>query len=192
MGFRLWLQRRRWEREMDAEFRFHLDTQIEHYESQGLGRAAAEQRARAEFGALELAKDECRDARGVTLLADAALDGRYALRRFARDPGFTAVAVLTLALGVGANTAVYSSIDAAFFRPLPFHQPEQLVRASQVYVPLALDTMTRADGAAAKPLPKTGLDIVDLYAMREVFSRPRPMRPARSISALARSRRGPP
>jgi len=112
---------------MDAEFKFHLDSQISDYISQGLSRKDAEQRARREFGAVELAKDECRDQRPVEWLADLLRDVGYASRSMRRTPGFMVTAIVTLALGIGANTAIFSVMNATLFRPLRYKNPNQIV-----------------------------------------------------------------
>ena len=107
---------RKWERQMDAEFQFHLESQIEDYVRLGLSREEAELRGRREFGALELAKDECRDQRPLEWLADLLRDFRYASRLLRQNPGFTATAVLSLALGIGVNTAIFTLINTLLFK----------------------------------------------------------------------------
>jgi predicted permease len=88
--------------------------------------AEARRRARAEFGAVEVFKDECRQARGLQLMDELRQDVRYAARQMARSPVFTIAAVVSLALGIGANTAIFSVMDAVFFRNLALRSPHQL------------------------------------------------------------------
>jgi putative ABC transport system permease protein len=119
-------KRPRWEQRMDAEMHFHLECQIEEYVRQGMPPAEAELRARREFGPVELAKDECRDGAGFQWLEHLSRDLHLALRRLRKSPGFATAAILTLALGVGANTAIFSAVYSVLLKPLPYSHPEQL------------------------------------------------------------------
>ncbi|HET8549877.1 MAG TPA: ABC transporter permease [Bryobacteraceae bacterium] len=130
----VWLRRPRWEQRMDAELRFHFDSQIEDYIKQGLNRQEAERQARLDFGGLELAKDECRDEQPLAWLDHFLRDLRYAGRSLRRNPGFAAAVALTLALGVGANTAVFAVIYFVLLRPLPYTEPDQ-IHSIQVVLP---------------------------------------------------------
>ncbi len=99
MKWSSWLKRQRWERQMHAEFQFHLENQVSDYMQQGLTREDAELRARRDFGALELAKDECRDQRAFEPLDRFLRDLRYASRSLRKTPAYAAAAILTLGLG---------------------------------------------------------------------------------------------
>ena len=121
-----WFRRDRWERRMHAEFTFHLDSQIRDYMSQGLSRKEAELRARCEFGAVDLAKDECRDQRPFEWLDHFLRDVRYASRSLQKSPGFAAAGIITLALGIGANTAIFSVVHAVLLKLLPYSHPDQI------------------------------------------------------------------
>ncbi|OLE16073.1 MAG: hypothetical protein AUG83_04455 [Acidobacteria bacterium 13_1_20CM_4_57_11] len=125
--FRATVRRSRMESEMDAELRFHIEAYAEDLIRGGVPRAEALRRARIEFGGLERAKEECRDARGINFIEILIQDLRYGLRMLRKNPGFAAVAVLTLALGIAANTAVFTAFDALFLRPRPVMDPNSLV-----------------------------------------------------------------
>ncbi len=115
------------ERELDDELRFHFDACVEKHVRAGRSREEALRLARLEFGAADAVKEECRDARGVSLLETFVQDVRYGLRGLLRTPALTAILVLTLALGIGANTAIFSLVNAFLFRPLPVRSPQQIV-----------------------------------------------------------------
>ena len=126
--FRALFRRDHVDRELDDEMRFHLDQQIAAYTRQGLTHEEAVRRATIEFGGLAQIRDEHRDARGVTFVDDLARDVRYGVRQLRRSPAFAAAALVCLALGIGATTAVYSLVDAILLRPLPFKDSDRLVR----------------------------------------------------------------
>jgi predicted permease len=120
-------ERRRVEQELSDELRFHLEKLIEEKVAKGMTPKGARYAALRELGGLEQIKEECRDMRRVNYIENFLQDLRYGLRQLRRNPGFTAVAVLTLALGIGANTAIFSFINAIMFKMLSVKDPEQLV-----------------------------------------------------------------
>lgn len=114
------------EQELDDELRFHMDRQGEKYVQAGGSREEAMRRVRLEFGGMEQVKEDCRDAHGATFLTAVAQDVRYALRLLLKSRGFTLTAILTLALSIGASTAIFSLLDQALLRSLPVRDPQQL------------------------------------------------------------------
>jgi MacB-like periplasmic core domain len=116
------------ERELDEELQYHLQHLIDDYVAAGMSRPEARYKALREMGAIEQRKEECRDARGLALVDTLRQDVTYALRGVRRNPVYSVVLVLSLALGIGANTAVYSVLYALLFRSLPVRDAHQLVQ----------------------------------------------------------------
>src|SRR5687767_10496555 len=143
--------RARLDRELDEELRSHLEMEVEYNVRRGLSPDEARARALREFGGVARAREEARDARGVGPLEELGRDARIAARSLRRSPAYAAVAVLTLALGIGVTTAVFSVVDGVLLRPLPFPAPERLVQLEE----------RNADGSATD---FTGANSADLHA----------------------------
>jgi predicted permease len=177
------LFRRRDERELQEELEFHVDMQADELRRAGATTGEARRRASIALGGVERVKEEVRDARGTRLLFDGSGDVAFALRTLARSPGFSVVAILTLAIGIGGTTAVFSAVDAVLLQPLPYAEPGQLVRLYQadstspgdrgVVTPVHFldyreDVSAFASTAAVLTYSETGADIGTGDAVRRI------------------------
>ena len=157
------IRRHEVERELDDELQSHLEHETDKYVRAGLSRPEAARRAQIALGGLDQTKEDCRAARGTRWIEESAQDVRLGCRLLRRSPLFTAGAVLSLSLGIGAVTAVFSILNAVWLKPLPVAEPERLIRvysnrASNVsyadFVDLSRTTGTTLEGlVAVAPTP---------------------------------------
>jgi putative ABC transport system permease protein len=164
-------RRSRVERDLDAELRFHFDQQVEEYRAAGMTEADARATATAAVGRLTSIREQCRDALGLRLFDELRQDLRYAGRTLIRTPSVSIIMILTLALGIGANTALFSVVYGLLVRPLPYRDADRLV---QFYT-------ERDFSGRARPVP-TNFSLVNLEQWRQV---PRSLE---SVALVASSR----
>src|SRR6266404_7462320 len=156
---RLWFlwSRERLDRDLQEQMRQHLELKIQENLAAGMTEDEARRHAHSEFGNPAVVQEQTHASRGLPSLESLLQDTRFGLRLLWRSPGFTAVAILTLALGIGANTAIFSVINAVLLRPLPFPQPERLV--------MVFDTLPGVSGANGISYP----NFRDLQTSNQVF-----------------------
>jgi predicted permease len=141
------------DRELDSEVRFHLEMETQKYISQGMAPDEARTLALRNFGPMEKHKEEARDARGVSWVEELMKDVRYGVRQLTKNPGFAAMAILTLGLGIGSNTAIFSVINGVLLKPLPYEHGDRLVLLQQT--------------APLSNQPNAGIAIKELYDYRQ-------------------------
>jgi putative ABC transport system permease protein len=156
----------RFERELEEEIHAHLEAAAEDAARRGLSPDEARDDARRRFGAIEQIKEEHRDGRGIAWLETLLRDFRYALRSIRRAPGFTAVVIAVLALGIGGTVAMFSIVDAVLVKPLPFPEPDHIVQLWEAPRPGVVNSTTAPQFVAWKRLATT----FDAFAAEQPIS----------------------
>ena len=152
------LLRDRYTRELEEEMRLHRELRAERLQGGGLAPAEARYAAKQRFGNTTNHQERSRDMWGFEWLDNTIADLRFAVRRLRARPAFAISTILVAALGIGATTAVFSAVDAALLRPLPFYRPSEIVRLTNVDVPFEMEMNNRAK-------PRRSLDMYDIDSM---------------------------
>ncbi|HJR35308.1 MAG TPA: ABC transporter permease [Gemmatimonadales bacterium] len=153
------LSRRGTEQRLDSEFQFHLDMETEQNIARGLGPDEARRQAILAFGGIQQHREEYRDGRGLRVLRELLRDARHSLRSLRREPSFAVAVVITLALAIGATTAVFTLMRRSVLEPLPYPSPGRLVSLGTRYGAWGLD-----HGSLSEP------EVADLAGMRQTFA----------------------
>ena len=136
------LRQRRLDRELDDEIQAHLEMAEQDAIAAGMTPQEARETARRRFGGIDQMKEEHRDHRSVRWIENLVSDARYGLASLRRDPGFAATVIAVLALGIGANAAMFSLVDGILLKPLPFPHPERVVSVREAPTPTARNGIT--------------------------------------------------
>src|SRR5438034_9128922 len=133
------------DQELDDELRDHLELKSEEYIAKGMTQEEAHRRVRLDLEGIEQTKEKCRDTRRVNWIQDFVQDLRFSLRMLRKSPGFTGVAMFTLALGIGATTAIFSVVDSLLLRPLPYRNSHRVVRIWNTFSPSGMTELTASE-----------------------------------------------